>query len=77
MEVLCKVSVISASGLRAADMTGTSDPFTVVELGNQRLRTRTLARSLEPIWEEMMGLDVWDIHQVSRAEECGGRDQLS
>lgn len=48
------VTVLKASNLRAADgvLKGSSDPFTVVEIGPQRKRTKTVKNSLQPIWEE-------------------------
>ena len=48
------VTVLKASNLKAADgvVRQTSDPFTVVEIGPQRKRTKEIKNSLQPIWEE-------------------------
>jgi hypothetical protein len=59
-----EVSVVEAEGLRAADLNGRSDPFAVVELGNQRLRTTTEPRTLHPAWNCRLSFDVPDVHEV-------------
>ena len=44
------VTVLSARGLRSADLGGSSDPYAVVQLGNSCLRTKTDWATLDPAW---------------------------
>nr|XP_051709937.1 multiple C2 and transmembrane domain-containing protein 1 isoform X4 [Oryctolagus cuniculus] len=59
-----QVKVIRAEGLMAADVTGKSDPFCVVELNNDRLLTHTVYKNLNPEWNKVFTFNVKDIHSV-------------
>ncbi|KAM3625503.1 uncharacterized protein V6R79_013103 [Siganus canaliculatus] len=59
-----QVKVIKASDLLAADLNGKSDPFCVLELGNDRLQTHTIYKSLYPEWNKVFTMPVKDIHDV-------------
>lgn len=59
-----QVKVLKASDLLAADLNGKSDPFCVLEVGNDRLQTHTVYKSLNPEWNEVITLPVKDIHDV-------------
>ncbi|XP_012877533.1 PREDICTED: multiple C2 and transmembrane domain-containing protein 1 [Dipodomys ordii] len=59
-----QVKVIRAEGLMAADMTGKSDPFCVVELNNDRLLTHTVYKNLNPEWNKVFTFNIKDIHSV-------------
>lgn len=59
-----QVKVLKASDLIAADINGKSDPFCVVDLGNDRLQTHTVYKTLYPEWNRVMTLPVKDIHDV-------------
>ncbi|KAG2466532.1 MCTP1 protein, partial [Polypterus senegalus] len=59
-----QVKVIRAEGLMVADVTGKSDPFCVVELGNDRLQTHTVYKNLNPEWNKVFTFNVKDIHSV-------------
>uniref|UniRef100_A0A8C3PJP5 Multiple C2 and transmembrane domain containing 1 n=1 Tax=Calidris pygmaea TaxID=425635 RepID=A0A8C3PJP5_9CHAR len=48
-----QVKVIRAEALMAADVTGKSDPFCVVELNNDRLLTHTVYKNLNPEWNKV------------------------
>ncbi|KAL2079692.1 hypothetical protein ACEWY4_025436 [Coilia grayii] len=61
---LVQVKVIRAEGLMAADVTGKSDPFCVVELSNDRLQTHTVYKNLNPEWNKVFTFNVKDIHAV-------------
>ncbi|XP_046697636.1 multiple C2 and transmembrane domain-containing protein 1 isoform X4 [Silurus meridionalis] len=61
---LVQVKVIRAEGLMAADVTGKSDPFCVVELSNDRLQTHTVYKNLNPEWNKVFTFNVKDIHSV-------------
>ncbi|KAM4809097.1 multiple C2 and transmembrane domain-containing protein 1 isoform 2-T2 [Rhinophrynus dorsalis] len=59
-----QVKAIRAEGLMAADVTGKSDPFCVVELNNDRLMTHTVYKNLNPEWNKMFTFNITDIHSV-------------
>eukprot|EP00118_Oscarella_pearsei_P004563 m.19761 g.19761 ORF g.19761 m.19761 type:complete len:916 (+) comp27899_c0_seq1:156-2903(+) len=59
-----RVKVIKAIGLQAADYGGTSDPFAVLELGNARVRTQTVYKTLDPEWGKVFSMKIKDIHSV-------------
>ncbi|XP_063309761.1 multiple C2 and transmembrane domain-containing protein 1 [Pelobates fuscus] len=59
-----QVKVIRAEGLMAADVTGKSDPFCVVELNNDRLMTHTVYKNLKPEWSKVFTFNITDIHSV-------------
>ncbi|XP_052015540.1 multiple C2 and transmembrane domain-containing protein 1 isoform X3 [Apodemus sylvaticus] len=59
-----QVKVIRAEGLMAADVTGKSDPFCVIELNNDRLLTHTVYKNLNPEWNKVFTFNINDIHSV-------------
>ncbi|XP_051985701.1 multiple C2 and transmembrane domain-containing protein 2-like [Xyrauchen texanus] len=59
-----QVKVIKAADLMAADLNGKSDPFCVLELGNNRLQTHTIYKTLNPEWNKVFTFPVKDIHEV-------------
>ncbi|XP_055555682.1 multiple C2 and transmembrane domain-containing protein 1 isoform X2 [Falco cherrug] len=59
-----QVKVIRAEALMAADVTGKSDPFCVVELNNDRLLTHTIYKNLNPEWNKIFTFNIKDIHSV-------------
>ncbi|KAI9517957.1 hypothetical protein NQZ68_001127 [Dissostichus eleginoides] len=59
-----QIKVIKAADLMAADLNGKSDPFCVLELGNDRLQSHTIYKSLHPEWNKVFTIPVKDIHEV-------------
>ncbi|XP_041836944.1 multiple C2 and transmembrane domain-containing protein 2 isoform X2 [Melanotaenia boesemani] len=59
-----QVKVLKAADLLAADLNGKSDPFCVLELGNDRLQTHTVYKNLYPEWNKVLTFPVRDIHDV-------------
>ncbi|XP_053557469.1 multiple C2 and transmembrane domain-containing protein 1 [Bombina bombina] len=59
-----QVKIIKAEGLMAADVTGKSDPFCVLELNNDRLMTHTVYKNLNPEWNKVFTFNIKDIHSV-------------
>lgn len=50
------VKVLRAEDLIAADFSGKSDPFCVLELVNNRLQTNTVYKTLNPNWDKVFEL---------------------
>ncbi|XP_072228800.1 multiple C2 and transmembrane domain-containing protein 1-like isoform X1 [Leuresthes tenuis] len=61
---ILQVKVLRAEGLMAADVTGKSDPFCVLELNNDRLQTHTVHKNLSPEWNKVFTFNVKDIHSL-------------
>ncbi|XP_062269399.1 multiple C2 and transmembrane domain-containing protein 1 isoform X3 [Platichthys flesus] len=61
---LVQIKVMRAEGLMAADVTGKSDPFCVLELNNDRLQTHTVYKNLNPEWNKVFTFNVKDIHSL-------------
>uniref|UniRef100_A0A8C8SNG6 Multiple C2 and transmembrane domain-containing protein 2 n=1 Tax=Pelusios castaneus TaxID=367368 RepID=A0A8C8SNG6_9SAUR len=61
---LLQVKVLKAVDLLAADFSGKSDPFCVLELGNDKLQTHTVYKNLNPEWNKVFIFPVKDIHDV-------------
>ena len=57
-------AVYQARELSAKDITGKSDPFCIVELDSTRLRTHTLYKTLNPVWNKSFVIPVQDIHSI-------------
>ena len=57
------VKVIKAEDLLAADFSGKSDPFCVLELVNNRLQTNTEYKTLDPCWNKTLEFRVRDINE--------------
>ena len=58
------VLVYQARELSSKDIGGKSDPFCIVELDSSRLRTHTIYKTLDPIWNKSFIIPVQDIHSV-------------
>lgn len=56
--------VYQARDLAAKDIGGKSDPFCIVELDSNRLRTHTIYKTLDPVWNKSFIIPVQDIHSV-------------
>ena len=59
------VRLVMAKGLQARDLTGTkANPWAVARLGNVRLMTHTVQKSLDPLWQKEFRFPVQDIHEA-------------
>ncbi|UXI16279.1 hypothetical protein NH340_JMT02222 [Sarcoptes scabiei] len=58
------VKVQKAENLISADLNGKSDPFCVIELVNERVRTNTEYKTLAPEWNKTFRFNIKDIHDV-------------
>ncbi|MCI4379278.1 hypothetical protein PGIGA_G00226080 [Pangasianodon gigas] len=59
-----QVKVLRAADLSSTDLNGKSDPFCVLELGNSKLQTQTIYKTLNPEWRTAFTLPIKDIHDV-------------
>lgn len=57
-----EVCVYKADGLASADMNGKSDPFVRMNLVNQKHRSSTQYKTLNPVWNEMFAFKIYDIN---------------
>ncbi|ELK02267.1 Multiple C2 and transmembrane domain-containing protein 2 [Pteropus alecto] len=68
MALVRPVSVTSEIRLSLTDVCvlfpGKSDPFCLLELGNDRLQTHTIYKTLNPEWNKVFTFPVKDIHDV-------------
>merc|ERR1712151_337337 len=56
--VKLKVSIISATGLRAADLSGKSDPFCTCQAKDAKFQTPVLKKTLSPQWNHVQTIEV-------------------
>eukprot|EP01018_Ginkgo_biloba_P006546 Gb_36351 [translate_table: standard] len=56
---ILKVHIIKGSGLAIRDLSS-SDPYVVVRLDNQCVRTRVIKSNLNPVWNEELSLAISD-----------------
>jgi len=52
------VSLVSGADLVAKDSNGLSDPFVVIQYGEQKLKSSTVPKTLNPVWNEEFELDI-------------------
>ncbi|WOH04419.1 hypothetical protein DCAR_0623828 [Daucus carota subsp. sativus] len=54
---LIKVKTVKGSNLAVRDLT-TSDPYLILSLGNQSVKTDPVMNSLNPVWKDMLMLSI-------------------
>ncbi|KAL8268628.1 hypothetical protein R6Q59_002426 [Mikania micrantha] len=54
---LIKVNVVKGTNLAVRDMM-TSDPYVILSLGNQSVKTRVIKSNLNPVWNEKLMLSI-------------------
>uniref|UniRef100_A0A0D9WYK3 C2 domain-containing protein n=1 Tax=Leersia perrieri TaxID=77586 RepID=A0A0D9WYK3_9ORYZ len=70
---LVKVKVVRGTNLAVRDVFS-SDPYVVLKLGNQEVRTRTIKKSTNPVWNEDLTLTVEDLNHLVVTLEVYDRD---
>ncbi|XP_073424864.1 multiple C2 and transmembrane domain-containing protein 2 isoform X3 [Dendrobates tinctorius] len=71
-----QVKVLKAEDVLAADFSGKSDPFCVLEVGNDRLQTHTVYKNLNPEWNKVFTFPIKDLHdslEVTVFDEDGDK----
>ena len=58
------IKLHSANGLKAADWNGKSDPYVVLTFGRERVRSKTIPKTLNPVWEETIELGTHTLSTV-------------
>jgi uncharacterized membrane protein YhaH (DUF805 family) len=53
-----KVHIASASGLKAANGDGTSDPYVIARVGGIEKQTKVIEKTLDPTWGETLEIEV-------------------
>ncbi|CAL9045188.1 probable ADP-ribosylation factor GTPase-activating protein AGD11 [Musa acuminata AAA Group] len=56
---LIKVNIVKGTNLAVRDMM-TSDPYVILNLGHQSMKTRVIKSSLNPVWNEKLMLSIPD-----------------
>ncbi|KAL1256767.1 hypothetical protein QQF64_012312, partial [Cirrhinus molitorella] len=59
-----QIKLIKATDLPSTDISGKSDPFCTFELGNSKLQTHTISKTLNPEWRTALTFPIKDIHDV-------------
>uniref|UniRef100_A0A671KQB1 Multiple C2 and transmembrane domain-containing protein 2-like n=1 Tax=Sinocyclocheilus anshuiensis TaxID=1608454 RepID=A0A671KQB1_9TELE len=59
-----QIKLIKATDLPSTDLSGKSDPFCTLELGNSKLQTHTISKTLNPEWRTALTFPIKDIHDV-------------
>ncbi|BAT01376.1 GTPase activating protein 1 [Oryza sativa Japonica Group] len=68
-----KVKVVRGTNLAVRDVFS-SDPYVVLKLGNQEVRTRTVRKNTNPVWNEDLTLIVQDLNHLLVTLEVYDRD---
>ncbi|KAG5240490.1 hypothetical protein OIU76_013863 [Salix suchowensis] len=58
---LLKIRVKRGINLAVRDL-GSSDPYVVITMGNQKLKTRVVKKNCNPVWNEELTLSITDLN---------------
>ncbi|XP_051580121.1 multiple C2 and transmembrane domain-containing protein 2-like isoform X2 [Myxocyprinus asiaticus] len=59
-----QIKLIKATDLSSTDISGKSDPFCTLELGNSKLQTQTISKTLNPEWRTALTFPIKDMHDI-------------
>ncbi|KAK2842232.1 hypothetical protein Q5P01_012432 [Channa striata] len=71
-----QVKVIKANDLPTTDLNGKTSPFCVIELGNSKLQTHTIYKTLNPEWNKAFTFplkDITDVIELTVLDENGDK----
>lgn len=54
------VHLKKATALAAKDKSGHSDPYCVLSIGNRKLNSSVIKKTLNPVWDELFDFEVFD-----------------
>jgi phosphatidylserine decarboxylase len=74
--LMLKIGVLKARNLAPKDKKGTSDPYLVLTLGEARHSTISIAKNLNPEWNETMELPIESIDSLLLEVKCWDKDRL-
>ncbi|GBG28450.1 Synaptotagmin-C [Hondaea fermentalgiana] len=63
------IHVVAARDLIGADANGLSDPYVTVEWSGQRLRTRVVPETLNPVWDEVLYFQIHSFDENVTSDE--------
>jgi hypothetical protein len=73
-----RVKVIEAKDLPVKDkLTGSSDPYVVVQVGKQKHKTKVKKKNLNPVWDELFTFNINNPYQETLCMEVRDYDFLS
>ena len=74
-----RVHLIDASGLKAADLNGKSDPYVRVRVGGLSQESRVVAKSLSPAWDQALEFrgNLEEFHSTGLALEVMDKDRFT
>ena len=52
------VKVFEARDLFAKDMNGLPNPYTILQIEGERIQTKTIEKTSNPVWNEILTLDI-------------------
>ena len=64
VDAVFSVRVVEGRDLLPMDMTGKSDPYVVMNFGNQTFRSNYVKQDLNPVWNEVYNFDVESGNEV-------------
>jgi Ca2+-dependent lipid-binding protein len=74
------VHVVEARDLKPMDMDGTSDPYVVLQIEDQRIETNYKKSTLQPVWNESFTFEITHgrepLHIVVMDKDTFGNDDL-
>ncbi|KAI9292756.1 C2-domain-containing protein [Neoconidiobolus thromboides FSU 785] len=59
-EVILKIQVIQGRGLAPKDSNGLSDPYVIARVNNKKSQTKTINKTLNPVWQETLEFNLRD-----------------
>jgi hypothetical protein len=62
------IKIEEARGLGAKDLSGTSDPYCIVKMGDEEMRTSTVWKNCSPVWDESF---TFVLDSAAKQEENG------
>jgi len=76
---MVRVKLLSAAGLRAADLNGKSDPYAVLSLGGKQHKSTVVSKTLSPRWDETFSFEgtLGDLTSESLQLELFDKDRIT